>query len=399
MSVARSQQQVFLRLLQPLRPRWREDLTLPRQIQGLIAGERRFGSRDRRLYRELIYTTLRYLPWVEPWLDRDPDRAAKIVAWLSANTRDTQAYRAEICGDWPAHDNLPARAAFLEAQAEALLPAWFRDECPRVFTPSELAAQLARAPLWLRLQTDRAAAVEAEFDREEWRTAPSPALPTAWRVLDDADVTRSAAYRNGQIEIQDLGSQLVLESLGLAPGGRWLDACAGAGGKTLQLARLIGPEGAVEAHDIRPAALDELLERADRAGLENVRTVDEPARTTYDGVLVDAPCSGSGTWRRSPHLKWTTTPKIVAARAALQRELLTRFADCVRPGGLVVYATCSLARSENAAVVADFRAARPEFEPAPFAQTFGFEPEAGGLTIYPARHQTDGFFVAAFRRR
>ncbi len=91
MSVARSQQQVFLRLLRFLQPQWHRDFSLPRRIQQLLAGERSFGSRDRRLYRELIYTTLRYLPWIEPWLDREPERAVKITAWLAAETRDTQA--------------------------------------------------------------------------------------------------------------------------------------------------------------------------------------------------------------------------------------------------------------------------------------------------------------------
>jgi 16S rRNA (cytosine967-C5)-methyltransferase len=399
MSVASSQRQVFLRLLQPLRARWHRDLDLPGQIQRLLAGERAFGSRDRRLYRELIYTTLRYLPWVEPWLDREPDRAAKIVAWLAAESRETAAYRAALCPDWPAADTLAARAAFLEADPVALLPAWFRDECPEAFTAAELEAQLARAPLWLRLQTDDHDAVAAEFAAKGWRVQPSTLLPSAWRVLDGADVTQSTAYASGQVEVQDLGSQLVLESVGPQPGGRWLDACAGAGGKSLQLARLLGADGSVEAHDIRRAALAELQSRAARAGARNVRTISQPSVGDYDGVLVDAPCSGSGTWRRAPHLKWATTPGIVAHRAALQQELLASFAGGVRPGGLLVYATCSLCQQENAAIVTAFLATHPDFSSAPLARTFGFEPGPAGLTILPARHDTDGFFVSALRRR
>ena len=399
MSVASSQRQVYLRLLAPLRLRWHRELDLPAQIQRLLAGERAFGSRDRRLYRELIYTTLRYLPWVEPWLDRDPDRAAKIVAWLAAETRDTAAYRAAHCADWPVVNSLADRTAFLEADSSALLPAWFRDECPEAFAPAELEAQLARAPLWLRLQTDDHDAVAAEFASKGWRVQPSALLPSAWRVRDEADVTQSAAYTGGSVEIQDLGSQLVLESVGPAPGGRWLDACAGAGGKSLQLARLLGAAGRVEAHDIRPAALAELHRRAARAGIRNVHTTARPSLGDYDGVLVDAPCSGSGTWRRAPHLKWATTPRLIAERAELQQTLLARFAGGVRPGGLLVYATCSLCRQENTAVVSAFLASHADFAPAPFARTFEFEPGPAGLTILPARHDTDGFFVGALRRR
>jgi len=388
MSVATSQQQVFLRLLRQLAPHWRRDDALPRRIQQLLARERSFGSRDRRLYRELLYTTLRYLPWIEPELEREAARALKIAAWLAADTRDTRAYREETCADWPTLSSLAERATFLKADAAALLPAWFRDECPEVFTPTELAAQLARAPLWLRLQTERPEDVRAEFEAVDWRIKESPALPSAWRILGDGDVTKSKAYTRGLIEIQDLGSQLVLESVGLDDGERWLDACAGAGGKTLQLARLLGGDGSVDARA-----------RAERAGLENVRTVDAPEAAAYDGVLVDAPCSGSGTWRRSPHLKWTTTPAQIVEKARLQQTLLDKFSGNVRPGGRLVYATCSLSPQENAHVVDAFLAAHPEFQSMPLARNFGFVPVKHAITILPARHDTDGFFVAALRRR
>jgi 16S rRNA (cytosine967-C5)-methyltransferase len=403
MSVAASQQQTFLRLLAALRPRWRTDRALPAFIQQRLARERAFGARDRRLYRELLYTTLRHRPWIEPWLDREPARAVKIAAWLAADTKDTRAFRAHACGDWPAPGSLAERAAFLEADPHALLPAWFREHCPEAFAPAELEALLGRAPLWLRLQTDAPHTVADEFAARGWRVAASPILASAWRVLDDVDVTPSEAFRTGRIEVQDLGSQLLLETIGLAPGGRWLDACAGAGGKTLQLARLLGPAATIDAHDVRPAALAELQTRAARAGVKNIRVVRAPdaahGAAGYDGVLVDAPCSGSGTWRRAPHLKWTTTAALVAEHAALQVRLLGEFARAVRHGGRLVYATCSLSREENEAVVARFLAAQPVFEPAEFRQTFGVTPRGHGLTLLPSRHDTDGFFVAVFRRK
>src|SRR5262249_41278438 len=160
---------------------------------------------------------------------------------------------------------------------------------------------------------------------------------------------------------------------------RWFDACAGAGGKTLQLARLVGPSGHVNAYDVRRAALEELNVRVARAGIRNVHTSAQPTPGTYPGVLVDAPCSGSGTWRRAPHLKWATRPQVVADRAQLQQTLLSRFAVCVRPGGRLVYATCSLSSRENEAVVAEFLATHTDFEPVPFAQTFGATPRGSGL--------------------
>ena len=390
MSVAGSQAQTFLRLLALLRPRLRTESALPRTIQSLLAGERRFGSRDRRLYRELIYTTLRYLPWIEPLLDPEPEEAVRRVAWLAAELPATRIFRVAFAtGQAPAGD-----------YAE-LLPPWFKAHCPDVFTPAELAAQLRRAPLWLRFQTDPAGrtSVLQEFAGRGWTGKESTLLADAYELRGEVDVTQTAAWQEGRVEVQDLGSQLLLPAAGVTSGETWLDACAGAGGKTLQLARLLGPAGRVEAHDIRPAALDELRTRATRAGLRNVQVVSSPTAGGYDGVLVDAPCSGSGTWRRSPHLKWCTTPEKIADRATLQRQLLAQFAASVRPGGRLVYATCSLSRYENEEVVATFLAAHPGFEATPLAQSFGYTPTGGGLTLRPARHDTDGYFVAALRRR
>ncbi|MDP3068725.1 MAG: RsmB/NOP family class I SAM-dependent RNA methyltransferase [Opitutaceae bacterium] len=387
MSVAANQAQVFLRLLRALRPRWHTDHALARTIQSLLTGDRSFGSRDRRLYRELIYTTLRHLPWIEPWLEKEPAEVVRRAAWLAAELPATQAFRAEFAtGEAPAGD-----------RAE-LLPAWFRTECPEIFSGEELAAQLRRAPLWLRL-SGAASATLREFDALRWAWHRSELLPNAVRMLDEVDVTRTQAFQRGRIEVQDMGSQMVLETLGIAPGGRWLDACAGAGGKSLQLARMISASGTVEAYDIRPSALAELQERAVRAGARNIRLIARPSTGDYDGVLVDAPCSGSGTWRRSPHLKWTTTPALIAERAELQHTLLAKFAHGVRPGGRLIYATCSLSVRENEQVVARFLAGHEGFEPVPPAHAFGFTPRGDGLTIFPARHDTDGFFVAGFRRR
>jgi 16S rRNA (cytosine967-C5)-methyltransferase len=398
-SIAANQQRTFLRLLATLRPHWRRDPALPARIQALLASQRAFGSRDRRLYRDLIYTTLRYLPWIEPLLDIAPDEAVRRVALFAADLPATKLFRADF-----AHGDLPA------GDRAELLPAWFRAHCAELFVGEELSTQLRRPPLWLRLQTDAAGAtwVGDEFTARGWTWRTSTVLPGALEVLTEADVTKTDAWNEGQIEVQDLGSQLILAAVGVEPGGSWLDACAGAGGKTLQLARLLGPTGHIDAHDIRPAALAELETRAARAarhamdnhGPAPIRVVRTVPDATYDGVLVDAPCSGSGTWRRSPHLKWTTTEAQVERAAATQRTLLDEFSRRVRPGGRLVYATCSLSARENEGVVASFLPAHPDFAPAPFAQTFDASPRgAAGLLILPSRHNTDGFFVASLRRR
>lgn len=394
MSVAASQKRTLLALLAQLRPHWRRDPGLPARIQALLAGRREFGSRDRRLYREFIYTTLRYLPWIEPLLDAAPDEAVRRLAWLSAELPATREFRRTF-----------ATGAPPDGDRAELLPGWFRAHCPGIFSGSELDAQLRRAPLWLRLQADRPETVFAEFAARGWTWRASTVLPRAVQLPGEVDVTSTEAWRSGGVEVQDLGSQLLLEAVGIAPGENWLDACAGAGGKTLQLATLLGGGGRITAHDIRAAALDELtrrLTRAQEAGAEwaavRVQRGTVDAGEKFEGVLVDAPCSGSGTWRRSPHLKWCTTEHQVTLAAAKQRELLEEFSRHARPGGRLVYATCSLSSRENEEVVEAFLCAHPEFSAEPPGRTFGAQPRGPGLLIMPGLHDTDGFFVAAMRR-
>ncbi len=401
---AANQARTFLALFAELRPHLRTDRNLPARLQQRLSRERRFGSRDRRLYRELLYTAIRHLPWIEAALALAEGEAIRATAWLAADTPATRAFKqALVPPDWPPTPaSVAAKAAHLGELAHAsLLPDWFRAHCPIAFEPPNLDVLNTRAPLWLRLQTDKPEKVFAEFTARGWTWRESPLLPEAFELLTESDVTQTDAYTHGLVEVQDLGSQLILASVAPQSGSRWLDACAGAGGKTLQLARLLGPTGHVTAHDIRPAALAELRTRASRAGLTNVSVSPAPAGT-FDGVLVDAPCSGTGTWRRAPHLKWCTTEADIAAAAKFQSELLARFAVHVRPGGQLIYATCSLSRMENDAVALTFCAANPHFSPsAPLVRTDNAAPsfpQFASVTFFPAINNTDGFFAAAFWR-
>lgn len=377
-------------------PRARTDRNFPIWASRTLSGDRRFGSRDRRYYRELIYTAIRFLPWVESVCAEGRGLAA---LWLSADTADTADARAALAVDrGPADLPLAERAtafnkAFAGANAspDSLVPDWVRDECPGLLTPNEAAIIHSRAPLWLRAARSAPAEAIAALAEEGIGAATDDRLPGAIRVLKGPDVTRTGAYADGFVEVQDIGSQWVLYKAGVTAGERWLDACAGAGGKTLQLASLVDSGTPVVAHDIRAAALDELKGRAARAGINSIRVAGS-VDGEFDAVLVDAPCSGSGTWRRSPHLKWQTTRTDLAKFATRQLDLLRRFAKHVRPGGRLVYATCSLARAENEGTVRAFLAADPRFAPA----TPG--PDALGTTLLPSVLDSDGFFVAVLRR-
>lgn len=397
-SIAGNQARTFLQLFAELSPYFRIDRGLSTRIQQRLARERRFGSRDRRLYRELLYTAVRYLPWLEERGLTSEDAILQTVAWLASATPATEPIKAAYAVELgPVPFSVLAKASVLGVSRE-LLPAWTAEQCPRAALPPDLDVLHARAPLWLRLQTSAPASVFDEFRNRGWTWETSTVLPNAVEVSGERDVTSTDSFQHGRFEVQDLGSQLLLPAAGVSPGTRWLDACAGAGGKSLQLARLLGPEGSVVAHDIRPAALDELMERARRGAVTNI-AVAKQVSGRFDGVLVDAPCTGSGTWRRSPHLKWCTSSEEIRAAAALQKNLLTQFAAHVAPGGRLVYATCSLCRDENEAVVKAFLAESPGFSPAPFSHDFGAERRDFGLMIWPALHNTDGFFVCALERR
>ena len=403
--IAASQQRTFESLWAEVRPHVAADSALPRRIKALLGRNRALGARDRRLYRELIYTAIRYLPWVEAARGPASDDAARLIAWLAPDDRDTSAYRARLLPGWPeVPDDLAGRAAVLAArlggafEPAALLPAWFRAECPAAFEAPHLDALNERARLWVRLQCRESSVVIDEFLGRRWSVRLEPDVPGALSLPPSAEVAATDAYRRGLVEIQDLGSQLILHHAPVAPGQTWLDACAGAGGKTLQLARLVGDHGRVDAGDVRPALLPELRERAVRARLANVRVVAAP-EAAYDGVLVDAPCSGTGTWRRLPHMKWHTQPALLDRFAALQRSVLAEYAPRVAPGGLLVYATCSLSRRENHDVVAAFLADRPDFAAEAPARPWGGQPDGLGHTLLPGVRDSDGFYVALLRRR
>ena len=388
-------------MLDSLEMHWHSDLNLPARIERLIKSDKRLGSRDRKLYRELIYTTLRYLPWVEPVLKTNRELAIQLVAWLSEETAATKHFKKEASAGWPlpkeslAKKELAIREKLKLSHLPALLPDWLKVEVPDVFNTSHYACINQRAPLWLRLQTQNPETVFDEFNSLGWTWSSSNILPYALKMLSYADVTKTDAYLSGKIEIQDIGSQLILESIGLNEPGRWLDACAGAGGKSLQLATLIGPNSKIECFDIRLSALEELNQRAHRAGLSLViKTISQPSGT-YDGVLVDAPCSGTGTWRRSPHLKWVTTQSSIRDYAHKQSEILSQAATHVKVGGRLIYATCSLCSQENEQQIEHFLKNNPNFSLTPFAKPFGGENRHFGLLFWPDTHDGDGYFVAS----
>ncbi len=244
-----------------------------------------------------------------------------------------------------------------------------------------------RAPVTIRVnraKTDVAALIRALLT-DEVTAVPNPISDNALTVTAGArKLTRLAAFDDGLFEMQDASSQAVIGSLELRAGSRVLDFCAGGGGKSLAIAAHTGTQ--VWAHDVDAARMSDIPERARRAGadIRCVRTSQLQGQQ-FDCVLVDAPCSGSGSWRRAPDAKWRFTPKRLAELVQLQSEILQQAAAYVAPGGTLAYATCSVLEDENGAQVGRFIGAHPQWSVA-------------AQTSWPISEQGDGFFLSQLKR-
>ncbi len=267
--------------------------------------------------------------------------------------------------------------------------------------PPETLAQFQREPLlWIRTRRDAALKL-GECEPAPVGVGPKGARLSAWIYRGRDDLYRSDAFRAGELEIQDLASQLVSHVCAPKSGEIWWDACAGEGGKALHLAGMMEGKGLVWATDRSLRRIARCKQRAARAGVFNIRLqpwegTGLPARGfKADGVLVDAPCSGVGTWQRNPHARWTTTPEDVRELAAAQRKLLAAVAPAVKSGGRLIYAVCTLTRVETTDVCDAFEAAHPDFVPMPL----GFADQTARHTLWPHELNANGMFIAGWRRK
>jgi len=221
----------------------------------------------------------------------------------------------------------------------------------------------------------------------------------------EKDLFRTAEFHAGEFEIQDLSSQLVSILCAPRPGETWWDVCAGEGGKMLHLSDLMKNQGLIWAADRAPWRLQKLKRRAARAKVFNYRAVlweggaRLPTKTKFDGVLVDAPCAGIGTWQRNPHARWMTTPEDVHELAQVQSRLLSNVAAAVKPGGKLVYSVCTLSNAETTGVTDAFEQRFPDFTRIAIRNPLKQESlEEQAINFQPQEFGGNGMFVAAWRR-
>lgn len=391
-------------------------------VSSFFRRERALGTRERATLAETVYAVLRErLFWQH--LARSgsgtPERRLAILAWRGneaflrgALSPEEVAWRTQALA--VARDQLPA-------PLRHNLPAWLAERLQQEvgddFWPL-VDALNQPAPLDLRVNAlkGKRETAQAALQAAGIESTPTPYSPWGLRIAGKPALQKAETFVQGEVEVQDEGSQLLALLTEARRGEMVVDFCAGAGGKTLALGAMMRNTGRLYAFDVSAHRLDALKPRLARSGLSNVYPAgiaherDERVKRLsgkIDRVLVDAPCSGLGTLRRNPDLKWRQSPEAVAELATKQAAILGSAARLLKPGGRLVYATCSLLREENEAIASAFGASNEAFEPLDATEVLERQGVAqagdlvrdGMLRLWPQRHHTDGFFAAVWQRR
>ncbi|MBQ9089087.1 MAG: RsmB/NOP family class I SAM-dependent RNA methyltransferase [Lentisphaeria bacterium] len=401
-----------------------------RVLAAYFKENRRCGSRDRAFISDAVYALLRYWGFLRKYLpeerleelesgnvrftSRELGALLMAGAFINGSFDNAEIIRSghKLSPSLPRPANAPERRARQMADyfntsaaltVDDLLPEWILNELPANLDRGVFISALAlRPPIYLRTQCvsgEAHSAMMEELNGLDGEIVPHPQVSNAIAVRAKTNLYSLESYRNGCFEIQDLASQCVGLICDARPGSRWLDACAGAGGKTLQLAQMMKRKGNVTASDLRAYKLEDLRRRARRAGFPNITVKENIAASgkvkhPFDGVLIDAPCSCSGVWRRNPGAQWILTAEEVAELAAQQLEILNNYANAVRTGGILVYATCSIFDAENGDVVRAFLAKHPEFKLDPFTNPLTGDIAPGMLRIDGGNYDCDTLFAA-----
>ena len=397
------------------------------------------GSSDRAVISGHIYAVLRHRAELDWWIGRtggglpaDARRRmlaalALIESWKASEIReacDGDRFRPAALAD---NENAMVSSLASRDVAHKDMPPHVRGNYPEWLDPHlaaslgkdvarETAALNGEATLDLRINTlkgDRGKARIA-LQRAGVEAAMTALSPHGLRLTERVPLGTLPAFRDGLIEVQDEGSQIAALLADARPGMRVIDFCAGAGGKTLALAASMNNRGHLIASDVSARRLERATERLRRAGASIVQRLPlsgardkwvKRHKASFDRVFVDAPCTGTGTWRRNPDAKWRLKPEDLAELTALQAEILDSAARLVKPGGRLIYATCSLLREEDEEQIEKFLAAHADFTLLPAWRVWrdtigGKSPDkCAMLRLTPARHGTDGFFVAILERK
>jgi 16S rRNA (cytosine967-C5)-methyltransferase len=388
-------------------------------LNAYLRTHRELGSRDRRFLSQAIFSYFRWRGWTTK-LSLGPGAAALLGSALDLDelpqsfqyleTRCQLPFVVEPMGKMSVEEKrLGLNALF--AETEGFQPLELADlvlsDFGSLIDPAAADRCIAefqqRPPAWVRSRAE-ANQLEEALTEKGIPFTRHPFLPSAISIEGGVSLAHALSEHASQYVVQDIASQAVALIADPQPGGDWWDCCAGAGGKALHLMDLMQQDGRVLATDVRAPVLKELKKRARRHGIKGIRTQpynaaqDEPFTKTFDGVLVDAPCSGWGTWARNPDARWRASRRDVVTCATRQLKILNNAKWCVKPGGVLVYAVCTITRPETEEVVMNFLDQQPNFKLAPFQNPLNGEATEGQLQIWPWDAGGDGMFIARFVR-
>ena len=391
-------------------------------VSAFFRKHKALGQRERHALAETTYAVLRQKPLLQSLAQSGAgplERRLALLAWAGGDAGLKGALKPQE-QEWLQQ----VRQVDLSSLAPKLrhnMPEWLAEPLLARLGETEFwalaGAMNEGAALDLRVNTLKAKRedVQAQLKAAGIAAEPMPYSPWGLRVQGKPALNKLEAFTSGALEVQDEGSQLLALALDAKRGEMVVDFCAGAGGKTLALGAAMRNTGRLYAFDVSGHRLESLKPRLARSGLSNVY----PAQIAHerddrvkrlagkiDRVLVDAPCSGLGTLRRNPDLKWRQSPHSVAELQDKQRAILASASRLVKPGGRLVYATCSLLEAENEQIAREFQAAHPEFQLLPAAEQLAKQQveraeelvQDGMLRLWPHRHATDGFFAVAWER-
>ncbi len=400
-------------------------------MQDWARSNRYAGSGDRAAIGNLVYDVLRSRASLAHRMGGDEVRGLVLAALKTGWVGDIDGV-AELCTDQYGPGQLSAaEREALDAPPEIAqpwiagnYPEWLQPSLERVFgdrAGDQGIALSNRAPVDLRVNTLKSEKAKVAKALKKHNPAETPLSPIGLRLPvprgagRNPNVEADPAHARGWFEVQDAGSQVASLMIGARAGMQVADICAGAGGKTLAIAAMMDNKGQLYSHDADKHRLRPIFDRLKRAGVRNAQVIaaDERHRLQdledrLDLAVVDAPCSGSGAWRRRPDAKWRFTPQLLEQRLIDQRIVLESAARLVRPGGRLVYITCSLLPEENADQVDSFIDRHDAFECVPYTEVWreaiGSTPPASAdgsqrdLLLTPHDHDTDGFFIAVLCR-
>ncbi len=416
----------------------KENRPADKAVTYYFKNNKKYGSRDRRIMYEVVFSVFRWYGWLKEIIYLHTPEDQPDFLTLSSKTLSKIALSAGIFDGsieaalmeyWKYELNVPEtlcrtiQSVFNEDEASkilsffgvskkisysALIPEWAHEKIKQTLsTEKELIKWYqTRPPIWLRIQTADTEKLFKEFSKNEIQYFSSETVKDAV-CIKNAKVSLYSlkSFESGFFEIQDIASQVIGIVAGAKPGERWWDCCAGAGGKSLQLSSMMQNKGRIVASDIREYKLDDLKKRAKRNEKSNIeckawdgKALRSNKAESFDGVLIDAPCSCSGTWRRNPDARWRLSPEEIEELLSIQFSILENASSAVKKGGFLIYATCSVFDEENSLMIKEFLKNHSEFTLESFVNPLDGSSTDGMLQIYPWMSDCDAMFVAKMQK-